>query len=127
MKVFVPGQNKLVSRELYDQMLDEEQCARLHGTPWQLRGPPGVETPDDGAPSTWRGQRYRPMSGKWANRGGANKGHFNWKYGYGKSKYAKDAQVAQAKKIAERVGLHVSEDAGASSSSWQGASSSSGW
>ena len=84
-----------------------------------------MEEPGDGAPETWRGQRYRPMSGKWANRGGRNRAYFDWKYGYGKSGFCVDAQKEQATRIAERVGLTVTDDTGGSSSRRQGGSSSS--
>ena len=38
--------------------------------PWDVRGPPG---PKDGGPATWKGQRYRSGTGRWANAGGRNK------------------------------------------------------
>ena len=104
-KVFVDGLNPKVTRQQYMQMLDEEELARKHGTPWQLRGPPGVEEPDDKEKQQlWRRQRYRPLSGKWMNRGGRNKEYFNWKYGHGQSTYAKNSQKDQARLIAERHG-----------------------
>ena len=45
----------------------EEKAATKHGLSWQERGPPG---PEQGGPSVWRGQPYRPGSGKFAKRGG---------------------------------------------------------
>ena len=38
--------------------------------PWDSRGPRG---PQDGGPETWRGQRFRPNTGRWANAGGAHR------------------------------------------------------
>jgi len=38
--------------------------------PWDIRGPLG---PKDGGPQTWKGQRYRANTGRWANSGGRNK------------------------------------------------------
>ena len=38
--------------------------------PWDVRGPPG---PKDGGLETWKGQRYRSGSGRWANAGGRNR------------------------------------------------------
>ena len=45
----------------------EEKVAAKHGLSWQERGPPG---PEQGGPSVWRGQPYRPGSNKFAKRGG---------------------------------------------------------
>ena len=54
--------------EVYLKALREERAAaEALGLDWQHRGPPG---PSMGGPSTWRGQKYRENSGKWANRGG---------------------------------------------------------
>ena len=39
----------------------EAHVAREMGIPWQDRGPPG---PAEGGPTTWRGQRYKPNTGK---------------------------------------------------------------
>ena len=46
--------------------------------PWQHRGPPG---PSQGGPTFWRNQPYRPLSQKWAKRGGRHKEYFAQKYG----------------------------------------------
>ena len=35
--------------------------------PWDCRGPPG---PKQGGPQTWKGQRFRENTGRWANCGG---------------------------------------------------------
>lgn len=61
-------------------MKAEERAARDQHLRWQDRGPPG---PADGGPSTWRGQRFRPATQKWANRGGRWKDYYNYKYGQG--------------------------------------------
>ena len=45
----------------------EKKAAAAHGLSWQERGPPG---PEQGGPSVWRGQPYRPGSKKFAKRGG---------------------------------------------------------
>ena len=50
-------------------MRDLPEAERL-GLSWQERGPPG---PDAGGPTMWRGQRWRPQSRKWANRGGKHR------------------------------------------------------
>ena len=44
----------------------EELAARTFGTRWQDRGPAAPADPSE----TWRGQRYRPGSNRWSNRGG---------------------------------------------------------
>jgi len=49
----------------------EAQVAREMGIRWQHRGPPPECLPE--GQTTWRGQRYRPNTGKWANRGGSAK------------------------------------------------------
>jgi hypothetical protein len=52
----------------------EHEAAMELGVPWKDRGPPG---PEDGGPTTWRGQQWRAGHGgglpKWANRGGKHK------------------------------------------------------
>jgi hypothetical protein len=45
--------------------LAERQLAAEHSTRWQDRGPRSVD-----APMTWRGQVWRPNTGRYANRGG---------------------------------------------------------
>ena len=125
-KVFVDGLNPKVNRPQYMQMLDEEEVARKNGTPWQLRGPPNPDdVGPDGKPPLWRGQRWRPLSQKWTNRGGKNKEYFGWKYGHGKTPYARNSQKEQARAIAEKHGLTVVDKDEDASSSWQGGASSS--
>ena len=51
----------------------ERAAAEEAGLKWQQRGPPAECLPE--GESTWRGQAYRPNTGKWANRGGA---HVEW-------------------------------------------------
>ena len=77
------GRSGLIEAALLQQQQEEELQQQQHqhllmlraersasersGLSWQQRGPPG---PDEGGPQTWRGQRYRPLSRKWTNRGG---------------------------------------------------------
>ena len=64
----------------------ESNMAYLNNVPWQLRGPPG---PQEGGPTRWRGQPYRPQSGKWMKRGGKRVNYWNELYrqkGRGKAK-----------------------------------------
>ena len=75
-------------------MQAEAAAADEMGVPWQMRGPPG----DPADPhARWRGQRYRPESGKWANRGGENREYYR---GY----YKGVAEGTQAKAAATRFG-----------------------
>ena len=48
----------------------QSEIADPRDLPWDVRGPPG---PEDGGPQTWKGQKYRSGSGRWANAGGRNK------------------------------------------------------
>ena len=57
--------------------------ARELGLSWQQRGPTPDMLPE--GQTTWRGQRYRPNTGKWANRGGSNK---EWYSAYYRAKAA---------------------------------------
>lgn len=45
--------------------------------PWDARGPPG---PMHGGPTTWRGQKYRRNSCRWANAGGRHRDKFSLYY-----------------------------------------------
>ena len=75
-------------------MQAEAAAAQEMEVPWQMRGPPG----DPADPhARWRGQRYRPESGKWANRGGENREYYR---GY----YKGVAEGTQAKAAATRFG-----------------------
>jgi len=65
-----PDLNPRVSRADYLDLQAEAEASWEHSSKWQERGPPG---PHEGGPQTWRGQRYRPQTGKWMNRGGANR------------------------------------------------------
>lgn len=56
--------------ELLAYYAAERKAAEEAGVRWQERGPPG---PAAGGPETWRGQLYRPNSGRWSNRGGGNR------------------------------------------------------
>ena len=62
---------------------ERENCSRAHADrkrwreicwdedhpfediPWDMRGPPG---PAEGGPPTWRGQKFRHNTGRWADR-----------------------------------------------------------
>ena len=68
----------------------EERVAREMSLRWQDRGPPPECLPE--GQTTWRGQRYRPKSGKWANRGGATK---DWHTGYYRAKQQGEDAVRQ--------------------------------
>jgi hypothetical protein len=73
-------------RYTMEELLDlraETAAAKELNIPWQKRGPPG---PDQGGPQTWRNQPYRPISGKWAKRGGQWKDYYHAKYGKNTSK-----------------------------------------
>jgi hypothetical protein len=48
------------------------------GMKFAQRGPP---SPGSGGPSRWGGQVWREESGRWGNRGGANKEFYKWLYG----------------------------------------------
>ena len=92
--MYVEGLNPNVSHEMWLDMQAEAAVSQEMGVPWQMRGPPG----DPADPhARWRGQRYRPESGKWANRGGENRDYYR---GY----YKGVAEGAQAKAAATRFG-----------------------
>ena len=92
--MFVEGLNPNVSHEMWLDMQAEAAVAQEMGVPWQMRGPPG----DPADPhARWRGQRYRPETGKWANRGGENREYYR---GY----YKGVAEGTQAKAAATRFG-----------------------
>ena len=55
---------------------------------WQERGPPRESLPEGQV--TWRGQAYRPNTGKWANRGGSNK---QWYTDFYKAKKSGEAAL----------------------------------
>jgi len=83
-------------RELRRHVSDEELlCLRAEqatatamGLRWQERGPPPSALPE--GQTTWKGQAYRPGTGKWANRGGVHK---QWYTEYYKAKRAGPAAV----------------------------------
>jgi hypothetical protein len=79
------------SDELFE-LREEESEARMRSIPWQERGPPPGVLPKG---ATWRGQRFRPISGKWANRGGRNA---SWYRGYYEAK-GKGADAAHAYRV----------------------------
>ena len=51
----------------------EIAAAKSSGLGWQFRGPQG---PELGGPETWRGQKWRPGSQRWANSGGKDKAKY---------------------------------------------------
>ena len=91
--MFVEGLNPNVTEEMWHDMQAEGAVSQEMGVPWQMRGPP----PPDDPHARWRGQRYRPETGKWANRGGENREYYR---GY----YKGVAEGAQAKAAATRFG-----------------------
>ena len=68
--------NKHTPSELRE-LAAERYAADALQTPWQLRGPAG---PQEGGPTTWRGQPYRAQSGKWAKRGGDDENQAFWQW-----------------------------------------------
>ncbi len=70
---------RTVSVEEYIALQSERDVAMQNNIPWQMRGPPPTGT----AGETWRGQVYRRLSGKWANRGGV---HREWYTGFYQAK-----------------------------------------
>ena len=75
-----PPPRAYTEAELAD-LRGESKVAKAMGLRWQDRGPPPDQLPE--GLTTWRGQQYRPKSGKWANRGGENK---EWYTAYYKAK-----------------------------------------
>lgn len=71
--------SRRVSQEELEELRAEEEAAKEAGVGWQERGPPGK--PGD----TWRGQRFRPESGKFANRGGSSRAWYSAWYAVKKS------------------------------------------
>ena len=76
--MFVEGLNPNVSREMWYDMQAEGAVSQEMEVPWQLRGPPPPDPADPHA--RWRGQRYRPETGKWANRGGESREYYRGYY-----------------------------------------------
>jgi hypothetical protein len=56
----------------------EQAIARRIGIDWKHRGPTAPEVEDKHA--TWRGQKFRPGSQRWANNGGARSAWYNTYY-----------------------------------------------
>ena len=63
-----------VSETELNDLRAERAAAKELNLKWQERGPPGAPG------EKWRGQNYRVNTGKWANRGGANKAWYNAYY-----------------------------------------------
>jgi hypothetical protein len=92
------------SPEMLAYYAAERKAAEEAGLRWQDRGPPG---PKDGGPETWRGQNYRPNSGRWSNRGGGNRDwyqhfHFLIRQGFDRdaAKTAADERFPKSKPAA---------------------------
>ena len=66
-------------KELVD-LKAEGKVAKKMNLPWQERGPP-PPPPGQESGATWRGQKFRKNTGKWANNGGKQKIFYNWYYG----------------------------------------------
>jgi hypothetical protein len=77
--------NKYSPDELAD-LRAESEVARQLGLSWQQRGPP-VSTTD----GTWRGQKWRESSQRFANRGGSKR---SWYEGYYRAKRDGPAALA---------------------------------
>ena len=68
---------RMVGEEELHDLRGEQSAAHELGLRWQDRGPPANSAmPGD----TWRGQKLRVNSGKWANRGGAHKSWYSAYY-----------------------------------------------
>ena len=83
----------------------EATIARQLGLPWQERGPLPEMLPE--GQMTWRGQQYRPNTGKWANRGGSHK---QWYTDFYKAKKAGPEAVARLEPRPEDAVSSVAAD-----------------
>ena len=69
------GRSYGLSGEEVAALRREQAVAEMAGMSWYDRGP--AAGPDEGGPSHWRGQVYRPGSGRHANRGGQWREHYS--------------------------------------------------
>lgn len=69
-------EKKIYTDAEYFDIMAEAQVARDMNLKWRERGPPAPEDPSE----RWRGQSYRPGSGRWANRGGQTSWWFSEYY-----------------------------------------------
>ena len=90
-----PNLNPYVSREEYLRLQEESATSRAKGIAWKKRGPPG---PDEGGPKRWRGQRYRPKTKKWMNRGGSNRAWYCAYFAFINKKKAEGKEITPALK-----------------------------
>ena len=95
----------------------ERQAAEEAGIPWQQRGPPGPAGPSD---ETWRGQRWRKNTHRWANRGGKNKELWDAYYKTKKKDEGKGKGKSKDKTKGKGKDMSWSGSSGAQSSSWRG-------
>ena len=78
-----PRRKQMSDAELIESAAEADVAHEL-GVPWSERGPVG---PDQGGPSTWRGQRFRHGTQRWGNRGGKYREYYKLLYsGKGKGK-----------------------------------------
>jgi hypothetical protein len=67
-----------ISAEELQDLRDEADAARSCGIGWKERGPPGP--PEDDPTATWRGQKWRAGTKRWANNGGSNRQWYSLYY-----------------------------------------------
>ena len=73
----------------------EAEAAKAHGIKMKFRGPPPPEDPHE----LWKGQRFRPGSERWGNRGGAKRPWWDSYYAAIKAGADKRAAKAHADKL----------------------------
>ena len=71
-------QRTSISAEELQDLRDESAAAHSLGIGWKDRGPPGP--PEDDPTATWRGQKWREGSQRWANGGGSNREWYKMYY-----------------------------------------------
>ena len=60
----------------------ERELAHQFGTPWPMRGPPPPKHHISGRSQTWRGQKWRAGSQRYANPGGIDRDRYAMFYYY---------------------------------------------
>jgi len=87
-----------------------------YGKKFKDRGPP---PPDQGGPTTWRGQVFRESGNRWGNRGGKNKEAWNKFFSLDGGKGSKKGNKGGGKGWSGKdEGSQRSSEGGGSSSSW---------
>ena len=78
-----PNKRMRIAEEELVCLRAERDAAAMHGIKWRQRGPPGPRGPQEPgcAAHTWRGQKWREGSRRWANNGGTNKDWYKHYYG----------------------------------------------